>query len=71
MLQKFLLTMLLKIAIVEGAQVEFDVAVVQVVDFENWSRDFEDVEANKHADVANDDVDIFMAVALDVVSVGS
>ena len=37
-LQKFLMTMLLQIAIIEFAQVEFDIGVVdQVVDTKNWS----------------------------------
>ena len=55
-LKKFLMTMLLLIAIVEVAPVQFDVVVDQVVDTKNWGRDVADVEANVHVDVANDDV---------------
>ena len=65
-LKKFLITMLLQIAIVEVAQVEFDVIVDQVVDTKKWDRDIADVEANIHVDVANDDVDVFVAMHLDV-----
>ena len=68
-LKKFLVTMLLQIAIVEVAQVQFDVVVDQVVDTKNWGRDVADVEANIHVDVANDDVDVFVAMHLDVVTI--
>ena len=66
-LKKFLMTMLLQIA--EIAQVQSDVVVDQVVDTKNWRRDVADVEANIHVDVANDDVDVFVAMHLDVVTV--
>ena len=68
LLKKFLTTVLLQIAIVEVAQVEFDVVVDQVVDTESWSRD---VEANVHVDVANDDVDGLVTIHLDVVAIRS
>ena len=67
-LKKFLMTMLLLIAIIEVAQVEFDVVVDQVVDTMNWGRDVADVEANVHVDVANDDIDVFVAMHVDVVA---
>ena len=63
------MTMLLEIAIMEVAQVQFDVVADQVVDTKNWGRDVTDVEANIHVDVANDDVDVLVAMHLDVVTV--
>ena len=68
-LKKFLMTMLLQIAVVEVVQIQFDVDVDQVVDTKNWGRDVADVEANIHVDVANDDVDVFVAMHLDVVTI--
>ena len=68
-LKKFLLTMLLEIAIMKVAQVQFDVVVDQVVDTKSWGRDIADVEANIHVDVANDDVNILVAMHLDVVTI--
>ena len=34
------------------------------------SRDVADVETNIHVDVSNDDVDVFVAMHLDVVTIG-
>ena len=68
-LKKFLMNLLLQIAIVEVSQVEFDVVVDQVVDAKNQGRDVADVEASIHVDVANDDVDVFVAMHLDVVAI--
>ena len=52
---------MLQIAIVEVAQVQFDVVVDQVprIGAENVI----------HVDVANDDVDVFLAMHLDVVTI--
>ena len=69
-LKKFLMTMLFEIAIMKVAQVQFDVVVDQVVDTKNWGRDVADVEANIHVDASNDDVDVFVAMHLDVVTIG-
>ena len=63
------MTMLLQIAIVEVAQVQFDVVIDQVVDTKNWSKDVADVETNIHVDAANDDVDVLVAMHLDVVTI--
>ena len=65
-LKKFLMTMLLKITIVDIAQVEFEVVVDEVVDAKDWSRDVADAKANVHVEVTNDDVNIFTAMHLDV-----
>ena len=67
-LKKFLMATLLNIAIIEVAQVEFDVVVDQLVDTKNWSRDIADVEANIHVHVA---VSVLVAMRLDVVHIGS
>ena len=56
-------------AVVEVAQVQFNVVVGQVTDSKSWGRDVADVEANVHADVANDDVDVFVAMHLDAVTI--
>ena len=68
-LKKFLMAMLLEIAIMKVAQAQFDVVADQVVDTKDGSRDVADVEANIHVDVANDDVDIFVTMHLDVVTI--
>ena len=65
------MTMLLKIAIIEVAQAEFGIVVDEVIGAKNWSRDVADVEANIHVDVANDDVNVFVAMHLDVVAICS
>ena len=44
-LKKFLMTMLLKIAIMEVAQVQFDVVADQITDTKYGSRDVADVES--------------------------
>ena len=69
-LKKFLMTMLLKIAIMKVAQVQFNVVADQVVDTKDGSRDVADVETNIHVDVSNDDVDVLVAMHLDVVTIG-
>ena len=51
------------------AKVQFDVVADQVVDTKDGCRDVADVEANIHLDVANDDVDVFVAMHLDVVTI--
>ena len=68
-LKKLLMTILLQIAISEVAQVEFDIVVYQVIDTKVGSRDVADVEANIHVDVANDDVNVLVAMHLDVVTI--
>ena len=70
-LKKFVVTMLLKIATIEVAQVEFDVAVNQVIDTKNGTRDVADVEAVVHVDVASNDADVFIVMHLDVVAICS
>ena len=68
-LRKFLMTVSLEIAIMKAAKIQFDVVADQVVDTKDGSRDVADVKANIHVDVANDDVDIFVAMHLDVVTI--
>ena len=68
-LKTFLMTMLLQIVIVEVAQVQVDVVADQVVATKIWGRDVADVRANIHVDVANDDVDVLVAMHLDVVTI--
>ena len=70
-LKRFLMTMLLKIAIIEVAQVEFNIVVDEVTDAKNWSRDVADLEVNIHVDVAIDDVNVFVAMHLGVVAIPS
>ena len=65
------MAILLKITIVEVAQVEFYVIVDQVVDAKDGSRHVADFEENIDVDVADEAVHVFIPMHLDVVALGS